>query len=142
MSIELTTDEMFFAMQFYTLQFLDMLEMNYTSTQFIGETSRFEGKPIIYAMGLLGMNDSTTPMTSMCFTSKDSFHVIFNSVDLNVVFEDCLSLGDDGNIVYDRQRFANSNYGRDIRVDLDMCTTDYIKSTDDYKKYKRLNLLD
>lgn len=142
MKFKITTDEMFFAMQFYTLQFFDMLEVQVTSAQFIGEISRLKSNDIIYSMNLLGINNKTTPIPSMCFVSKDSFYVIFNTCgDLNMVVDDYISLDDNGNIVYDRQGFANANAGKDIRVDLDMCKADFIKSTDDYNKYKRLNLI-
>lgn len=142
MNLKLTKDEMFFAMQFYVLQFFEILEYEVTDAQFIGELSKLEDNDIIYSMNILKLNNRTSPVPTMCFVSKDSFYVVLNACgDLNVVVDEYIALDNNGSIVYDRQGFANADIGKDIRVDLDMCKIDYIKSTDDYTRYKNIGLM-
>ena len=53
-----------------------------------------------------------------------------------------ISLDKNGQIVFDRAGFINSDCGKEIRIDLDMCKTDFIKGTDDFKRYKSLGLME
>ena len=139
---EITSKEMHFAMQFYLLQLFDMLDVEVTGVQSIGEVSLLKNNDIIYSINLLEIDGLTNIVPSMCFVSEDSLYVIVNRCGgLNVVVDEYISLDENGQIVYDREGFKKSDYGKEIRIDLDMCKTDFIKGTDDFKRYNSCGLM-
>ena len=143
LNTEMTSNEMYFAMQFYLLELFNMLDVEVTGIQCIGEVSSLENNDIVYSVNLLEVNGSTDVVPTMCFISEGSLYVIINTCgDLNIVVDEYISLDKNGQIVFDRAGFINSDCGKEIRIDLDMCKTDFIKGTDDFKRYKSLGLME
>ena len=143
MKININDYSLFKAMKFYTLLFLDSLEIKVDEIQFIGELSKWENNDIIYSMNIINSNGQTAIAPSIGFSTKEHMYLIFpTGYDLNIVREKYLKLDSDNNIIYDRQAFRNADIGKDIKVDLDLCIKDWINNTEEYIKFKNQGLID
>lgn len=142
MTFKITTDDMLLAMKFYMLQFFDKVNGCVNVAEFFPQFGEFEGNDVIHSFSFFTSDDDLIFVSSICFVSEYSFYVIFDICEqLRVISNKYISLDNYGNIRFDKQRFIDERAGKYIRVDLEMCNVDFIKTTDDYIRFERIGLI-